>query len=382
MRARVGLYFSLTFVLWQNVAFSETATLRGQLSGWLIANDQDPLVSQIGIQYIPELSVEQTIGSQYVIDAVASPRIYGTINFYDEENTDTETKIKEYRLWGRFASNRFESRIGLQKINFGSATLFRPLRWFDHIDPRDPLQLTDGVYALLMRYYFQNNANIWLWGLYGNDDPKGREIAPTTNNTVEFGGRVQVPLFTGEAGLSYHHREADFSQFSIPVAEPSADTSVPENRVGLDGKWDLGVGVWFEGAISRHKTDITALKYQQELTVGMDYTFGIGNGLYVLGEHFISEISDTAFSSGEGSSFSGLSLDYPLGLMDNVSAIVSYDWDNNDWYRTFTWKRLYDNWSFFLIGFWNPKQALLNQNRDTDSDFSGKGVQLMVVFNH
>jgi len=54
----------------------------------------------------------------------------------------------------------------LQKINFGSATLFRLLMWFDRIDPRDPLKLTDGVYGLLLRYYFHNNTNIWLWGLY------------------------------------------------------------------------------------------------------------------------------------------------------------------------------------------------------------------------
>ena len=35
---------------------------------------------------------------------------------------------------------------------------------------------TNGVNALLGRYYFNNNANIWLWGLYGNEDPRGFDI--------------------------------------------------------------------------------------------------------------------------------------------------------------------------------------------------------------
>ena len=68
----------------------------------------------------------------------------------------------------RYSSDQFELRLGLQKINFGSASMLRPLMWFDQMDPRDPLHLTDGVWGLLARYYFLNNANIWLWGLYGN----------------------------------------------------------------------------------------------------------------------------------------------------------------------------------------------------------------------
>lgn len=33
---------------------------------------------------------------------------------------------------------------------------------------REPSQLTDGVYGVLVKYYFQNNANLWAWGLIGN----------------------------------------------------------------------------------------------------------------------------------------------------------------------------------------------------------------------
>ena len=69
------------------------------------------------------------------------------------------------------------------------------------------------------------------------------------------------------------------------------ETIVPENRLALDGKWDIGVGFWFEGALIHQSTELLPLNYQRMLTLGVDYTFGLGNGLHVLSEHFISDAS-------------------------------------------------------------------------------------------
>ena len=80
------------------------------------------------------------------------------------DDLDTTGRLKLYRGWGRFKTSRFEGRVGLQKINFGSALLLRPLRWFDSVDPRDPLQITEGVYALLVREYLPRNFTVWVWG--------------------------------------------------------------------------------------------------------------------------------------------------------------------------------------------------------------------------
>jgi hypothetical protein len=383
MDSRIASYFFFLLLLpGQNLVFAQSAQWQGQLSGWVTSNPEQSLVSQTGMRYLPEFFMGKALTDNLYLDADISLNIFTSANFYNWEKTGLESKIKAYRLWGRFSTDRLEARLGLQKINFGSATLFRPLQWFDHIDPRDPLQITEGVYGLLMRYYFQNNANIWLWGLYGNDETKGQEIALTKEGNIEFGGRMQVPLFTGEAGLTYHHRQADFSYLSQPFPVPPGDTSVPEDRLALDGKWDVRAGLWFEGALTRYQTGIPGLKYKRALTVGLDYTWGVGNGLNAIGEHFISEFADKAFGDGEGTNFSGLAMNYPLGLVDNVSAILFYNWDNKDWYRTFTWQRTYDNWSFFLIGFWNPEELQLNQNQDINSTFAGKGFQLTVVFNH
>lgn len=381
MRFRIVSFFLFLFLLiWQNVVFSQTAAWHGQLSGWLSGN-QKSLVSQAGVRYIPDIFIEKTLNSQLLADAEISLNTYTTGNFNNWETADTEAKLKPYRLWARFATNQFEARAGLQKINFGSATLFRPLMWFDRIDPRDPLKLTDGVYGLLLRYYFQNNANIWLWGLYDNDDLKGWEIAPTEDNGFEFGGRLQLPVFTGEAGISYHHRRADFSL--LPgLAAPLNSNLVDENRFALDGKWDIEIGLWFEGAVIQRDTDISFMKYQRMWTIGADYTFGIGNGLHVLTEFFNLENSAKIFGVGDGIQFSGSLISYPIGLLDQVSGINYYDWTNHDNYILINWQRTYDNWLFYLIGFINPETVRLHQTQTGNNAFSGKGLQVMVVFNH
>ena len=370
------------------IASGQTLSLHGQASGWLASNPEKSLVSQIGLRYMPEFTVEEKIDSSLVVDMDLSLNSHTEARFAKNQRAEYEGKVKPYRAWLRFLSDRFEIRAGLQKLNFGSATLFRPLRWFDKVDPRDPLQLTDGVYGLLARYYFPDNSNIWLWGLYGNDETKGWEVVPTSRKSVEYGGRIQIPLWAGELGATYHHRQADFSILpGFPNA--STETCVPENRLALDGKWDIGIGAWFEAALIHEETDFPGLKYQRQWTVGADYTFNIGNGLTALTEYFRSDNPETPFASAKGLGFSALSLNYPLGLVDRISCILYRDWSNQEWYRLITWQRTYDNWIVYLLGFWNPKNIQLYQNQAPTSlgqtvsnPFAGTGIQLMIVFNH
>lgn len=377
----VSCFLSSLLLIGQSLVFSQTAALNGQLSGWLTGNREKSLISQAGFQYIPDVFIEKTIDSHLLGDAEISLNAFATGNFSGWDSLGTEGKLKPYRLWARFAGNQFEARIGLQRINFGSATLFRPLMWFDRIDPRDPLKLTDGVYGLLLRYYFQNNANIWLWGLYDNNDLKGWEKAPTEDNGIEFGGRLQLPILTGEAGVSYHHRRADFSQLSALTALSNAKL-VDENRFAFDCKLDVQIGLWFEGTVIQRDTNIPFMKYQRMWTIGADYTFGIGSGLNVLTEFFNSENSTGIFGAGDGIQFIGSSVNYPIGLLDHVSGIYYYDWINHDNYLLLNWKQTYDNWILYVIGFFNPETVRLHQTQTGSNAFSGNGFQIMVVFNH
>jgi len=82
-------------------------------------------------------------------DTELSVNIFGTAGLRHSTPSTHQGDLKPYRAWIRFSSDQLELRIGLQKLNFGSASILRPLMWFDQMDPRDPLQLTDGLWAFL-----------------------------------------------------------------------------------------------------------------------------------------------------------------------------------------------------------------------------------------
>jgi hypothetical protein len=364
-----------------NSAPSKTLDLKGLLSGWIAVNAENISEPQFGLYYIPEFSINKSLSQNYALDFDLSLNANGTARLLSQEETQTSGEIKLYRMWGRFSSSRFEARLGLQKINFGSASLLRPLMWFDRIDPRDPLQLTDGVYGILMRYYFLNNANIWIWGLYGNKNTKGWEFLSTKARSVEFGGRFQHPVGNGEMALTYHHRQIDPNQ-SLPGLDLADVYSVPENRLALDGKWDIGIGIWFEGALTHQNCEQLSTPWQKAMTVGFDYTFGLGNGLNLTGEYFVYASSQEVLGSGDSMKFSALSMNYPLSTLDNMSCILYYDWRNKNLYSFLNWRRTYDQWIINVVGFWNPKLFQIYQNLTENNMFAGKGIQIMVIFNH
>ena len=353
--------------------------IEGQASGWITSNPD--MATQIGLRYIPDIMISTDAGEN-LIDGEFSLNMYGLSQYtHATDSIFFQNDLSAYRLWLRLSGLQYEFRIGLQKINFGSAILLRPLMWFDSIDPRDPLQLTDGVYGILARYYFLNNANIWLWGLYGNDQTRGWEIFTSDKHKPEFGGRVQVPLLTGEIALTFHHRWINIRD-QFQGASLALQSDLAENRIGLDGKWDIGIGIWFEAVLSHRNLDYKPLSYQRTTNVGADYTFDIGNGLGLIMEYFTMSMSDRAFGSGEDISLTALSVNYPLGLLDNLTGMVYFESDQNNWYRFFSWQRTYDNWRFYLMGFWNPDQYQLYQTGLENNLYAGKGIQFLVVFNH
>jgi len=354
---------------------------QGQFSPWFTLPAGNISESQAGLRYLPEVSLRKQITSDYTFDANFSINTLYAATFHGSNSVKTNSQLKPYRMWLRFSSSQFEARLGLQQINFGSATLLRPLMWFDRIDPRDPLMLTDGVHALLLRYYFLNNANLWMWGLYGNGEKRGWEALPSDKKKIEYGGRIQVPLLSGEIAFTYHHRQIDLTKQDF-AALLSSEGGVPENKYGLDGKWDIGIGIWFEAVLVRQNLDVSPLRYQKLFTAGLDYTFSFGNGLHVLGEHFIFGASERVFGPGEKRSFSVLLFNYPLGLLDTVTGMVYHDWENGDWYRFINFQRILDQLSFYLIGFWNPEKFQIYQNLTEGNLFVGKGIQFMVVLNY
>ncbi len=349
-------------------------TLSGQASTWAFLSDE----SQIGMRYIPELGISNTLFKEQSIDASISLNSFTWFPVNSLKDINNNIDLDIYRLWLRYSTAQLELRIGLQKINFGQAKILRTLMWFDRLDIRDPLQLTDGVYGLLGRYYFLNNANIWLWGLYGNNGLKGLEMFETDDEQVEFGGRCQVPLFKGELAFSFNHRDLDRADWESKMSTPIFDGL--ENRYAIDGNWDIGIGIWFEMLVSEIMTNEKELLWQELLTIGTDYTFGIGPGIHLLCEHFIYSFGAEIDKTNNTSKFSALLIDFSISMLDRLSAIGYYDWEEEKVYTYIGLRRTYDNWQINLLGFSGSQNPMDKKNKN--NTFSGKGVQCMVTYNH
>jgi hypothetical protein len=369
----------LTLFLCSGKLSSQLASFNGEAAGWLNMNYSGGFGFQTGLRYIPQLQLNKPLKDKNKFDGEISADSYLSYNNFPDSAGYFDKHINFYRFWLRFSGDRFEMRAGLQKINFGSASMLRPLMWFDRIDPRDPLQITKGVYGVLGKYYFSNNANIWLWTLYGNSETKGWEQIPSKSDRPEFGGRVQLPVPRGEIALTYHNRVGQFPADHQPPVTGSMN--FPENRIGLDFKLDLGIGIWYEGTIT-HQDHPDLLPYTKAMTIGADYTFNIGEGLNISAENLWYNSSDEFIGGGDPSSFTALSLSMPLSIITRVSAIVFYDWKNEGWYRYGNISFTFDKLSVNLIGFWNPESFRLFNYTEGANMFSGAGGQVMVVYNH
>ena len=375
-----------TIIIFLFVGFSSKAektdsihiAFNGQLTAWGIGQFQTPVPTQFGGRFVPALLGDFKLSPKSKFDFEASLNINASLNYSGFHNDTVLGQLKPYRVWLRYSGENWEVRAGLQKINFGSAKMFRPLMWFDAMDVRDPLQLTDGVYGVLGKYFFQNNANLWLWGLIGNKNPKGYELFGSSESKPEIGGRFELPAGPGEIAVSTNHRRLKYTI--------GTDTEFNETRIGLDGKWDLGIGLWFESSITATETAGFSSAYlpkmQDMLNVGADYTLPIGSGLGITAEYFRYHAGEKLLIEGNAFNVLGAMLTYPLSMLDNLSGMVFYLPDQNKWMNYLSWGRTYDNFNIYAIGYWNPDNVqLVTARTQSRNMFAGKGIQLMLNYN-
>ena len=336
----------------------------------------DGLSYSAGIRYIPMLTAVLGETDERLVDLDIAADLFAAAQS-DEAADDWDADL--YRLKLRFASPRTETRIGLQKITFGPAQLLRSLRWFDRLDPRDPQQLTEGVRSLLFRFTARDNASLLLWGIYPNGKTKGLEVLPSEEGIPEGGGRYQRPLFGGEAAVTFHTRRVEF-----PLA-----TSVKfrENRFALDGRWDVGVGLWFEAVFQEQRHDRIPFPWTRFLTVGADYTIGAGNGFYIVAEHLVVQMTEETFGRAEeDANVTAWMASYPLGILDTISAVGIYSWDGDrftDQYSQYvSFRRTWDNWVLDISVFHYPGTSTLHDLVGAGYAAAGTGGQVLLIFNH
>lgn len=319
----------------------------------------DFTILESSLNYIPEVDVNifqihnNSVDSKFAYD----------LNFTYTSKKDNNIKVtdKLYRCWLRFSTLQSEFRIGLQKLNFGPARILRALQWFDNIDPTDPTQTTEGEKAILGRYYFLNNANIWLWGIWGEKNETSVINFFREKDNLEFGGRIQYPFQFCETALTYHH-------------QGNENNLGEENRFGFDARWDFAMGFWTEFVVSQFTK--SPMKYSREITLGTDYTFSYKNGIYILAEYNkYSAMATKFFQETESTDMIAMSLSYPINLFDNLSSILTYDIDGNDIYSNLTYQRTYDYFSLYLTVFFNPKKSSMNASRQ-----NGNTLQLLIKY--
>ncbi|MBW1642388.1 MAG: hypothetical protein JRJ39_11180 [Deltaproteobacteria bacterium] len=374
-------FFTGICIFFQNTAYALEAEFSGQVSGWTTeTRRQGQWENTTGLRYIPQFTVSQALAEESFIDAEVSINSF----LLTRKNSDHKSYDAElYRALLRYATAQTETRVGLQKINFGPAQLLRSLMWFDRMDPTDPTQFTEGVYAARFKYNTLNNASFWLWCLYGNKDPKGYEWLPTIPEKPEYGGRIQYPVLGGELAATVHTRKADGDEFFLK--------DYTENRYALDGQWDIGIGVWFESVLIEQKfesiypqIDPSALPYgwTKMITIGADYTIGMGNGLYILAEHMATVVSEKPFGWNSDQHVSAVMFRYPVGILDSFFAIGYYAWETQAYGQYINWQRTYDKWVLSLGLFYYPETAEGNAGFIQNAGMGGYGAQFMIIFNH
>lgn len=353
-------------MLFLTEARAQELEIKGQISGWgTLRRAEDKWHNDAGLRYIPQLSFSYPVGETDLLNAEVLLN-----SFYSTDFTSRSYDARLYRAILRYTGPQSEVQAGLQKINFGPAQLLRALMWFDRVDPRDPLKLTEGVYGLRYKYSFMDNSILWLWGLYGNKNPKGFEQFPAEKNIPEFGARVQLPVPLGEAAATVHTRKADAGLFTYR-----------ENRYALDGRWDVGVGLWFESVLQNSLSNLLGYRWLKIITLGGDYTFPVGNGIYFMAEHMYSAASDKAFTGNNGRSVSALMLTYPIGVLDNIAVQEYYSYTDKNFIQYYQWQRTYDNFIINLALFRYPETGA-NLFLSGNAPAAGYGLQLMLIFNH
>lgn len=346
---------------------------QGQVSIWANTNFSYQPHEQLGLRYIPKVTTEKRISELATFSAEGSLVLQGQAYGIPLDTLGAKATVDPYRLWARVYTPQFTLRAGLQKINFGSSTILRPLRWFDQIDPRDPLQITQGVYGILAKYVWLNNANIWVWGLYGNTDLKGWESLPTADRSIEWGGRLQLPTHKGELALSYHNREIDGRAWL-------GEDSIQETRVGIDAKWDIGFGLWIEGSYANQEFSVRRRVLLALL--GADYTFKLGNGLNIGVEHLVASSGNTLMKSSNTTQLSAIQANYPLNFFNTLSTMVYMDWKAGNVYTFLNYQRDLALGALYIMAYWNPDVSVGFQTDNPATAYAGKGIQLMWVINY
>ncbi|SVE40319.1 uncharacterized protein METZ01_LOCUS493173, partial [marine metagenome] len=213
----------------------------------------------------------------------------------------------------------------------------------DTIDLKDPTGQTDGVEAFRLRWFPSNYLSAWSWVTINDQD------------TLSYGGRVELSTNHGEWGLTVH-------------IDPSNSLNTygqafgPHKRLALDYRYDGFIGFWNESAMIISDGSELSLS-----TIGADYTLPVADGIPIMTETmYMSSVVNGSSSSHFITAFMA---GYSIGMFHNFMFISNFDWDENNTYNYLRWSSSYDHFSINCMASINPG--------DIDNS-----LQLMIIYNH
>ncbi len=346
----------VSFGLLWSALVGESFEFSGQMTG-MITGGNDPTI--MTLRYLPKMNI-----------AVNRFRLEAVPNLLLSTADQSPEIIRPYRIWTRYAFQKLQITAGLQKINFGPGKLLRSLQWFDQLDPRDPTQATQGVWGISSTYTTSNNQVFWLWSLYGNEGRKGLESLPGEVAVPEWGGRMEQLLGPFEIGATLHSR----------ALAAETNTSPRETRIGLDAYCEPGPGLWFESSFSR----FTGLSDGHETTlfytIGADYTWPFGNGLYLAGERL--RIASYSVTQTHAASLWAVIVNYPLSWLDTVSFLGFFRPADDFSMFYLQWQHKLDNWDILTGIFFSADSGVAYLPAGETVATGSAGLQILLTYNH
>ena len=97
----------------------------GQVSAYTSYSPDNNFDWFVGSRYLPEVNYEYNFKNKSMLDFEVSANVYGSVLFHPFNSSKTDGDINPYRLWGRYSGKQYEIRVGLQKIDFGTAMMLR-----------------------------------------------------------------------------------------------------------------------------------------------------------------------------------------------------------------------------------------------------------------
>lgn len=345
----------------------------GQASAYSVLSPGQEKKVAAGFRFLPGLRYHG-IERGMQLSAEASVHLFAHEALFPLDDEPT-AGLQPYRFWLRLSDSTRSLRIGLQQINFGSATILRPLMWFDRMNPIDPLGLTEGVWSALGQLYFRSDASLWLWINLPSQKLRVWDIFPSDMRFPEAGGRLQWPVTKGEMGVAANFRSVEItsSQIQIPENEYSQ-----QYKIGIDGRWDVGPGLWYEGSITRTLKNLGPFSHLALLTLGADYTFGLGNGLNITAEHMWAVMGSGIRYMDESAAFSAISMSYAINFFNQLRLLSYFDWKHKKPYTFLQYENSLTKGKLQLMAWANPENPVL-PGREDMMLFGGFGMQIMYI---